>query len=281
MPFKIIWAIIFLGKLCWAQQPAQPTATEKSRIKIRYFEGASPKRELLEGGAMLGLLGVDLWFKTQRAWFSTPWLPTKFESESNDPVSEDLVPAQVLNIAVALPNLFILMLPNEEGFFSPKAWRHSKGYAEAVFILTPLMTDFVKLCVGKKRPNYKALTADGASPVGARKAFWSLHSATAFGAASYANFYLLQHLGDGLKDDLIWKIPTIATAYGLATLVAITRDYNQDHDDYDIFVGGLFGSLMAAGVYAAQEGLWLNLYPKTAKTSLTPIPNGLMLSFRF
>ncbi len=134
------------------------------------------------------------------------------------------------------------------------------GYVEMLTV-TLALTELSKVTVGRLRPDYASRCPAGDTQAGCRdgsllkdgrKSFFSGHSATAFGTATY--------LALQLGGRLIWRDGTTtgarvgASAGALAVLggasyVVWSRLADNRHHPLDVTVGGLVGAGVASAVY--------------------------------
>ncbi|MCL2478450.1 MAG: phosphatase PAP2 family protein [Treponema sp.] len=101
------------------------------------------------------------------------------------------------------------------------------------------------------------------------KSFPSRHTAFAFMSAGFLTSTFFSEYPDSP-----WKIPVCAVSYTLAAGIGAARLLSGNHFMTDIIAGAAIGTVYG---YLIP---WLHLR-KDDKVTLTPIPNGLMVSLKF
>ncbi|KAI5191837.1 diacylglycerol diphosphate phosphatase / phosphatidate phosphatase [Nematocida minor] len=110
---------------------------------------------------------------------------------------------------------------------------------------TFLVTNIIKWCVGRERPDYADRIARtiGQTRLEAKRSFPSGHSSMSFAAAFYlayeSSLAIKKVRSNGAKAVLIYM--GIVVPLGLAGIVAYTRILDHKHDVIDVTVGSLLG----------------------------------------
>ncbi len=143
-------------------------------------------------------------------------------------------------------------------------------YAEA-FLLTLSTKELLKDLIPRDRP----YTYFGPIPSGEGddyyKSFPSGHTSYAFlGAGFLSATFLLEY------PDSKWKIPVVAGSYTLAAAVGLMRIFSGSHFVTDVLAGAAIGSLYGWGIPLLH---WER--KKDDSVTLTPLPTGFMVSFKF
>ena len=143
--------------------------------------------------------------------------------------------------------------------FGDRGTRDAGRDAVEASILTGLLSNAVlKPAFGRERP----YESDGAAvfrPISSNASFPSGHTAQAFTVAT-----VLAMRSDG------WAVPTLC--YTVASLVAVSRVYQQAHFPSDTFAGAVLGNAVARFVVNRHRPA---LAPDAPRVSLLAIPGGL------
>jgi membrane-associated phospholipid phosphatase len=169
-----------------------------------------------------------------------------FEDQIVDPTQEEIVDRRPLGKFSKLGDYSGRVIPNGlyfAGMLAAGALGSKDGYesAKLMFLATAYSTGvstILKYAVREPRPN------DGSD----RKSFPSGHATAAFSFASVV----------GARNGWGWGIP----AYGLATLVAVSRMNDNKHYVHDVVAGATIGIAYGLGVtYLAKRESSLSFAP--------------------
>ena len=133
-------------------------------------------------------------------------------------------------------------------------------------ILSGLLTNVVfKTAFGRERP----YSSDGATvfkPFSSNASFPSGHATEAFSVAS-----VIAMRSDG------WVIPTVS--YTVASLVAVSRVYQQAHFPSDVLAGAVFGTAVSRFVVGRHQPT--RPAAREAEFTVVPLPGGLALHLSY
>jgi len=133
-------------------------------------------------------------------------------------------------------------------------------------ILSGLLTNVVfKTAFGRERP----YSSDGATvfkPFSSNASFPSGHATEAFTVAS-----VIAMRSDG------WVVPTVS--YTVASLVAVSRVYQQAHFPSDVLAGAVFGT--AVGRFVVGRHQPARPAERKAEFTVVPLPGGLALHLSY
>ncbi|KAL6066522.1 Diacylglycerol pyrophosphate phosphatase 1 [Balamuthia mandrillaris] len=144
--------------------------------------------------------------------------------------------------------------------------------------LTLFLTDFLKLCAGRLRPNWLALEGDSESSFqDGRKSFPSGHSSLSFASMVFLSLYLCGKLGVFRKTDgAVWKLMLGFLPLLAACFIGISRTRDYHHHFSDVLAGAVIGIIFGCVGYSLHfhplSGKWSHL-PKTREKegALRPI----------
>ncbi len=127
------------------------------------------------------------------------------------------------------------------------------GFIEAMG-WTALATGVTKQLTGRERP-YKALNRREFQPEetpDSNVSFFSGHTSISFAAASYMALDLSDHLMQGGSGWWTGRFLPFFSLYGLASLVGVSRVYDQKHWASDVLIGAAVGGLIGNLTYVAH-----------------------------
>jgi hypothetical protein len=178
------------------------------------------------------------------------------------------IPKSYMYIAGSGLGLSIALLPNAQGWLNHSAYRHFKGFLEANLALTPLLTEIVRLGIGKERPYYDQMVSEGETPHGKdRMSFWSPDAAASFSMATYFNLFVINNLGRQRPLNWLWKAPIVIGTYGVAMYASTIGISAHMADAVDVTVGAVAGSLIAILTYALHEN-WFGEFYKDNESNI-------------
>jgi len=148
-----------------------------------------------------------------------------------------------------------------EGWLSsdPNADHRFAAYAEAIG-WTMLVTNVTKFVVGRERPYVVLEHPELAGPTReSRLSFFSGHSAATFATASFVSMDISRRLSSGWLASASplerWFQGTAipyATAFGVASLVGVSRVIDQQHWATDVLIGATVGTSLSRVVYVSH-----------------------------
>lgn len=184
------------------------------------------------------------------------------------PHKHDLVPTRYLFLFSLLGPLAIFALLELRGL------RNKRGLALLFFIglleadvLTVLITDTLKLLVGRPRPYFASVcvgyvtgsetecTGDAYAVEDGRKSFPSGHSSLSFSAAVFLACYLAAKLGfdNPTGSARTWKMCVVLAPPFAAALVAASRTIDYHHHYADVVAGAVLGTAVAMTVFKGRS----------------------------
>ena len=180
---------------------------------------------------------------------------------------------KTLNIVsdVTLYSLMALPVVSLVGNFkNANAWiSYGIMYAESVLLVFGT-SEILKNSILRYRPYFY----DGEIPAGEDKEYYksfpSRHTAFAFMSAGFLTSTFFAD-----NPDSPWKIPLCAVSYTMAAAVGISRIFSGNHFLTDTITGAVIGSVYG---YLIP---WLHMRPVSDLVTLTPLPNGLLVSLKF
>ena len=178
-----------------------------------------------------------------------------------------------LNVAsdIALYGLMALPVVSLAGNIKNlNAWiSYGIMYAESTLLVFG-SAEILKNSILRYRPYFY----DGEIPDGEEKDYYksfpSRHAAFAFMSAGFLTSTFFAD-----NPDSPWKIPLCVISYSMATAVGVSRIFSGNHFLSDILAGAAIGSVYG---YLIP---WLHKRPASDMVTLTPLPNGLLVSLKF
>jgi membrane-associated phospholipid phosphatase len=256
---KILFPLVFVPVLASAQISGLP-------------------REALDWGMILGMGGGGYLFHESEPFFEEPLIPGPGE----EPLLDERIPDSWMMVANAGFVGAAVLLPNQDGWFNSRTYRHLKGSMQAVTSCL-LIKEFAKCLVGRPRPDYYDRIEQGFEIEKARKSWPSGHATHAFNVATYLSLYTW----DEWRSNDPWAV---AAKSGITALLASgacwvswTRIRENRHYPGDVVAGSILGAGTALLAYSWQN--WWGA-PQEQGTSdqssiiqATPLSIGVRLSF--
>ncbi|GAM22363.1 hypothetical protein SAMD00019534_055380, partial [Acytostelium subglobosum LB1] len=167
------------------------------------------------------------------------------------PLKASIVPTWMLALIVGLIPLIVFT-----SFYARYRSLHDLHHAclglVQALTMTMLFTDFLKVIVGRYRPDYAARVADGdkSSIHDGRLSFPSGHSSASFCSMTFLSMYLCGKLRVFRKEGSpSWKLFIVLLPYAISSFVAVSRTMDYHHDFSDILGGTLIGLCFGGFIY--------------------------------
>jgi len=240
---------------------------------------ASWQREVADWGSIGVMYGGGYLMGEIEPFFANPLIDGPGDKPLlEETVTDGWVYASMLTTVVAAS-----LLPNQDGWFNQRSYRHLKGALQAV-TSGYLIKELTKNIVGRPRPDYYDRIDQGVDVVEARKSWPSGH-ATHFATAAT---YLTLFTWDEWRSNDAWAL---AVKGGITTLLAVgtgyvcyTRVADNRHYPGDVIAGALLGAGTSLLCYSYQQW-WGKPSSETASESsascleISPISLGVRISF--
>lgn len=236
------------------------------RITIALFTvpfvlSASWQREAFDWG-MIGCFGIGGYLSGKAGpFFETPLIP----GAGDKPYLGETVADPWVYGAMLATTGAVSLIPNQEGWFNERAYRHLKG---SLFAITSgyFVKELTKDIVGRPRPDYYDRLEKGIGLDEARESWPSGHAAHFATAATYLSLFTWDEWRSTDPWAIAAKSGITAILTGTWAWVSYTRIADNLHYPGDIVAGSILGAGTALLGYS-YELWWGGQKPKETDAS--------------